>query len=377
LEKATLSKSRIVVNGRFLLQNITGVQRVEREILVALDKLALEGVMEAPEVVLPVKGEIIAEPELKVIKLERKGKLSGHLWEQFELPRYCKNKTLWCLGNTAPVLSLLSSSTKVLTMIHDLSYKYFPSAYSWKFKALYSALIPVEIAKSDVVVTVSNAEKKAMSEHYPNLHTKNFHAVQNGGIPDADADLARNQELPSLADRHFGIYVGSLSKRKNAEGVLRAAVTFLKRYPDMRFVVIGASSGVFDSFEVDIPAEVSERLEMRGQVNDPSVIYEAFSQARFLLFPSFYEASPMPPVEAMTFGCPVVSSKIPSLTERCGDAAMYCDADNQESIISAIDTIMTSEDKWRELSDAGLTKSATYSWRNQTEALLKLSGCKV
>ena len=85
----------------------------------------------------------------------------------------------------------------------------------------------------------------------------------------------------------------------------------------------------------------------------------------------------MPPVEAMTFGCPVVSSKIPSLTERCGDAAMYCDADNQESIISAIDTIMTSEDKWRELSDAGLTKSATYSWRNQTEALLKLSGCKV
>ena len=222
-----------------------------------------------------------------------------------------------------------------------------------------------------------HSEKKAMSEHYPNLHTKNFHAVQNGGIPDADADLARNQELPSLADRHFGIYVGSLSKRKNAEGVLRAAVTFLKRYPDMRFVVIGASSGVFDSFEVDIPAEVSERLEMRGQVNDPSVIYEAFSQARFLLFPSFYEASPMPPVEAMTFGCPVVSSKIPSLTERCGDAAMYCDADNQESIISAIDTIMTSEDKWRELSDAGLTKSATYSWRNQTEALLKLSGCKV
>ena len=74
MEKATLSKSRIVVNGRFLLQNITGVQRVEREILVALDKLALEGVMEAPEVVLPVKGEIIAEPELKVIKLERKGK---------------------------------------------------------------------------------------------------------------------------------------------------------------------------------------------------------------------------------------------------------------------------------------------------------------
>ena len=362
------------MNGRFLLQNITGVQRVEREILVALDRLALEGVIDLPEVVLPEKGEVISPPDLKVIQLKRIGRFSGHMWEQLELPKYCKSKTLWCLGNTAPLLSLLSRTTQVVTMIHDLSYKYFPSAYSWKFRALYSFLIPFEIAKSDAIVTVSNAERRAMSTHYPKLKQANFHALQNGGIPDQSAIEFADKTVPALYEREYGIYVGSLSKRKNAEGILKTAIKFLKAYPDMRFVVIGASSGVFDSFEIDIPVEVESRLEMRGQVNDPQQIYEAFKYARFLLFPSFYEASPMPPVEAMTFGCPVISSQIPSLQERCGEAALYCDPNNADTIYSAVEKLMSTEQLWTELSKAGRAKAAEYSWRSQTELLLKLSG---
>jgi glycosyltransferase involved in cell wall biosynthesis len=370
-----LTSCNIVLNGRFLLQNITGVQRVEREILVALDGLAKQGLIKTPEVLLPEKGDVIAMPELQAIKLSRKGRLSGHLWEQLELPKYCDSKTLWCLGNTAPVMSLLSSNTRVLTMIHDLSYKYFPSAYSWKFRALYSTLIPIEISKSDVVVTVSNAEKDAMSQHYPKLkNAAHFYAAQNGGITDDAAYAARTQPLPALADRGYGIYVGSLSKRKNAEGVLKAAVRFLETYPDMRFIVIGASSGVFDSFNIDIPDRVKQRLEMRGQVNVPKQIYDAFAHARFLLFPSFYEASPMPPVEAMTFGCPVIVSTIQSLRERCGDAALYCEPDDLQSISGAIDTLRASEVLWNKLSESGRAKAAEYSWRCQTETLLQLSG---
>jgi glycosyltransferase involved in cell wall biosynthesis len=373
-----LSNSKIVLNGRFLLQNITGVQRVEREILVALDRLALQGLIEVPEVLLPEKGDVISMPDLKVIKLNRKGRLKGHLWEQLELPKYCGSATLWCLGNTAPIISLMSSKTSVLTMIHDLSYKYFPAAYSWKFRVLYSTLIPIEIDKSDVVVTVSNAEKNAMAKHYPKLkNVANFHSVQNGGVPDEDAVIATSKALPSLANRNYGIYVGSLSKRKNAEGVLKEAIRFLESYPNMRFVVIGAASGVFDSFNINIPSNVSERLEMRGQVNDPQEIYNAFSHARFLLFPSFYEASPMPPIEAMTYGCPVISSTIPSLKERCGDAALYCDPYNAQSISEAVDTLMASDSIWIKLSEAGRAQAAKYSWRRQTEALIKLSGGEI
>jgi glycosyltransferase involved in cell wall biosynthesis len=369
-----LNTSEIVLNGRFLLQNVTGVQRVEREILVALDELASQGIIRPPKVILPKKGDVISMPDLKVIKLTRKGFLSGHFWEQIELPKYCYSKNLWCLGNTAPVLSLLSKKTRVLTMIHDLSYKYFPSAYSWKFKALYSALIPIEISKSEVVVTVSNAEKNAMSHQYSSLkNAQNFYAVQNGGVTDQAHDLVDTKNLPKFCDRSYGIYVGSLSKRKNAEGVLKAAIQFLQSYPDMRFVVIGSGSEVFDAFNFEIPNDIKNRLEMRGQINVPEKIYNAFSRARFLLFPSFYEASPLPPIEAMTFGCPVIASSIASLEERCGDAALYCNPHDLQDICDKIDNLMASEVLWNKLSKAGFKRAAKYSWRRQSETILELS----
>ncbi|WP_376870461.1 glycosyltransferase family 4 protein [Albirhodobacter sp. R86504] len=354
---------------------MTGVQRVEREILGALDQMTAAGEIEAPEIVLPAVGEIIAPPDLKSLKLTRVGTRTGHLWEQIDLPQYARGKMLWCLGNTAPIVSLMSRDTRVLTMVHDLSYKYVPEAYSWKFRAFYSALIPIAFRKSDVVVTVSNSEKAAISEHYPFLrNAETFHAVQNGGVPDDVALKAHAEEFPPMEARGYGIYVGSLSKRKNAEGVLKAAIRFLESYPEMRFVVIGAGSAVFDSFEIDIPDAVKDRLELRGQINDPTQIYAAFAQARFLLFPSFYEASPMPVVEAMTFGCPVIASSIPSLTERCGEAALYCQPHDQTSISDAIDRLMTSPDLWETLSAAGRSKAATYSWAGQTNSLLRLSG---
>lgn len=369
-----MKRPLLALNGRFLLQNITGVQRVEREILLSLDEMVADGVIECPEILLPSKGELVAPIDLKCIKLKRVGSLSGHLWEQFELPKYAKGKVLWCLGNTAPVLSLFARKTTVLTMVHDLSYKYFPTAYNWKFRALYSSLIPLVIRKSDAVVTVSESEKAAMGKYYRQLlDADNFHAVQNGGITDASVKEAQSLVVPSRVERGYGIFVGSLSKRKNAEGVLKAAVDFLKAYPDMRFVVIGSGSAVFDSLDVEIPEDVKSRLEMRGQVNDHQAIYDAFTNARFLLFPSFYEASPLPPIEAMTFGCPVISSTIPSLKERCGDAALYCEPNDHADIIKAIDQIMQSDDLWENLSKAGRSKAAKYSWRKQTETLLRLS----
>ncbi|MEM5478101.1 glycosyltransferase family 1 protein [Pacificibacter sp. AS14] len=365
--------SEIVLNGRFLLQDVTGVQRVQREVLAALDEMAAAGDIPTPIVLLPAQGNIVAEPVLKSIKFTRTGRFSGHLWEQLELPKLCKGKTLLCLGNTAPVVSLLSKTTRVVTMVHDLSYKYFPTAYSWKFKAFYSTLIPLVLRKSDAVVTVSLAEKKAMSRHYPFLAgLSGFHGLQNGGLPDAVATAFLSDGVPDKEQRGHGIYVGSLSKRKNADSVLRAAVTFLQTYPDMKFVVIGAGSSVFESLSVDVPEDIKDRLEMWGQINDPLKIYDAFKHARFLVFPSFYEASPLPPIEAMTLGCAVVSSSIPSLQERCGDAAVYCDPDDLSSITAAVDRLMTEPDLWENLSQAGRVQAAKYSWKSQTEALLNI-----
>ncbi len=363
---------RIVLNGRFLTQDVTGVQRVAREVLGELDKLATERAIETPRLL--VSSETLKNmPVLQTIEPEVIGKRRGHLWEQLDLPKQIDNDVLLCLGNTAPVASLRSKKTPVVTMVHDLSYRYFPDAYSWSFKALYERLIPYVLRRSAFVATVSHSEKAAIETHYPFLKdSPRLVPVQNGGLPDDVAQELQAESLPGFDERPYGLYVGSLSKRKNAVGIIKSAIEFLRKYPQRRFVVIGASSSVFEGIDIDVPADVQDRLEMRGQINDPDQVYAAYRNAQFLVFPSFYEASPLPPIEAMTLGCPVISSRIPSLKERCGDAAVYCDADDIDTIVAAMSNLTEDAGFWQDRSQAAREHARTYSWRRQTQELISL-----
>lgn len=365
--------SSFSINGRFLLQSVTGVQRVAREVLAVFDAMAARGDMLPPRLLLPRKGELVNPPSLKAIRLERIGRLSGHAWEQLELPLEAGPEPLLCLGNTAPLTRLWSHGKPVVTMVHDLSYRYFPSAYSWKFRAVYNWLIPQVLRYSDRVVTVSRSEYDAIVRHYPTLaDNPRLSFSQNGGLPDAIAREVLSETPRPMAERGYGLYVGSLTRRKNAEGVLRAAVEFLRLYPDMRFVVVGASAPSFESVSVDVPTSVCARLEFRGQVNDATAIYDIYRGARFLLFPSFYEASPLPPIEGMSFGCPAVVSRIPSLVERCGEAAVYCQSEDHASVMDAVRRVMDNPDEWQARSDAARTQAAGYSWTAQAEAIVAL-----
>jgi hypothetical protein len=67
--------------------------------------------------------------DLKYVKKKYLGVGSGHLWEQFILPLYSSKELLLCLGNTAPLISLFLNRKTIVT-VHDLSFKYFPDAYS-------------------------------------------------------------------------------------------------------------------------------------------------------------------------------------------------------------------------------------------------------
>lgn len=365
--------SHITINGRFLLQAVTGVQRVAREILGELDRMAAANEIPPPRVLLPKAGKITGSLDLQKIRPERIGRWSGHAWEQLDLPRECGAEPLLCLGNTAPVSRLHRKGEPVVTMVHDLSYAYFPEAYSWQFRAVYRALLPQVARYSERVVTVSKAEMKSIARHFPALaDSGRLSFFPNGGVRDAAMRTALADANRGPERRNYGLYVGSLTRRKNAEGILRAAVDFLRRYPKMRFVVIGSTGASFQSVTSDVSVDVANRLEFHGQVDDTNEIYAAYRNARFLLFPSFYESSGLPPIEAMTFGCPVVSSRIPALLERCGNAAVYCAADDQGSIAAAIDVLMRDDVSWREQSEAARSRAATFSWNAQARGLLDL-----
>jgi glycosyltransferase involved in cell wall biosynthesis len=377
--------THLAINGRFLVQDVTGVQRVAMEFVRALDSLLAEDAYHAfqVELVAPARGDLVTLPRLEVVRLRRAGRLSGHLWEQFELPGLVGRIPLLCLGNVAPLARLATRSAPVFTMVHDLSYKYFPASYTPAFRALYQVLVPAALARSAHVFTVSETERTSIRRHYGHLvGDERLTAVQNGGGEPARrlAATARlvagsgSPEQAGVAARERRcLYVGSLTRRKNAEGLVRAAID-LARQEDLDFEFVGATGAGLEDVGLHIPADVESRIRFLGQVNDPATVAEHYLRASVLLFPSFYEASPLPPVEAMALGCPVVAADIPSLRERCGDAALYCDPADVGSMVRQVSRLVNDPDLWREQQQRGFQQAATYSWRTQVGTVLDTIG---
>lgn len=360
---------RVVINGRFLCQHVTGVQRVAIEYLIAIDEMLARG--EFPgvdvEVAIPAASPVITDLSLRRVRPVTLGRAQGHRWEQTELARYAAGSTLICFGNVAPIYSLLSRRTRVVTFIHDLSFLYFPEAYSWRFRWLYRALVPAALALSDVTVTVAEVERTSIERTYRVLRRwYDLVVLQNGGLRE-DRPGIEVEPLPSHLRERTALYVGSLTKRKNADKLL-AAAQITHREDGIPLVIIGATGPNFSTTDRSIvPADAARFL---GQIDDAGLVYEHMQRAQVFVFPSLYEASPLPPVEAMANGCPVVAADIPSIRERCGDAVLYCEPSDERSIASAVIALCEDENLWNEMQRRGLKQAAKYSWQQQAMTLL-------
>ncbi|WP_440980289.1 glycosyltransferase family 4 protein (plasmid) [Sphingomonas pseudosanguinis] len=351
----------IIINGRFLTQGITGVQRYARELLPAFDAL-LDSRPELRVRLLTPPIDHDSVPALRNIRHESVGRRQGHAWEQLDLPRHVGRAVLFCPGNTAPVASLLGRGRVVVT-VHDLSYRYFPEAYSRGFRLLYNRLIPLILRRADRVVTVSQSERRAILEHYP-FADERLIAIQNGGLP-----TGIDEQTPDPAADPTVLYVGSLSKRKNFPGMLAAAIR-LARTRGTRFVFIGGVPQGLTETLSSVPDDLRDHIRFAGQVNDWDQLLAAYRSAHCFLFPSFYEASPLPPIEAMGCGCPVIAGDIPSLRERCDDAARYCDPADIDGIVAAVEAVLDDPAHASALRAAGYAQARRYSWHHCAQATL-------
>jgi glycosyltransferase involved in cell wall biosynthesis len=359
----------VVINGRFLTQRITGVQRYARELVQALDS----SLHDDPQLTIIVMSPKLSGPPplLRNIEVRQVGHLQGHAWEQFELPWYSRGRLIFCPGNTAPIVSLLAGQRVVVT-VHDLSFKYFPDAYRPAFRLWYRLVIPLVLRRANAVITVSETERQAIIRQYPLVSTR-LHAVANGGLPPS---CMSNNITTDSQNGDYVLYVGSLSKRKNFPRMLKVACLLaIKR--KFHFVFVGDSSKSLVPSFFKIPDEISSRITFVGSVSDPAALSSYYRNAACFIFPSLYESSGLPPVEAMACGCPVIAADIPALRERCGDAAFYCDPNDINSIAGSIERVMDHIELRSKLKMLGYKRASMFTWdrcARETLNLIRQSG---
>jgi glycosyltransferase involved in cell wall biosynthesis len=357
----------ISINGRFLGQRLTGVQRVGYEVTLALNEIV--GANQRPglcvRILLPDQACLDTFEGLgcsNIIPILARGG-SGHLWEQITLPRHVGDGRLLCLGNSAPLLSLLSRQPPAV-MLHDQAHMLFPKDYSVGYRVVHRLLEAIIIRRSAPLLLVSEAERAQLARTHPSA-ARLATLAPNGSWSRDQVQATVGRDQGADASERYGLFVGGVNKRKNSDAALAVAIQ-LARQRSQPFRFVGPTNTGFND---RIPADVRHLVRSVGYVED-AALPDLYRGAAFLLYPSFYEASGLPPSEAMTFGCPVIASDLPVMRERCGDAALYCDPYDVPAICHAAMRVLDEPSLAASLAIAGRVRVRSLTWRNQALAIV-------
>ncbi len=309
---------KLVINGAFLAEPVTGVQRYAGETLSCLDRRLADVPVE-----IAVPGDLpeSAIPKYRNIPAVRLGPTGRSIrwWEQKELGKYLKEKQTFGihLCNTFPL-----SWPKGLIVIHDIVYKTREPLFSPgpdKKEIIYRRLLYKKaFEEADELATVSCFTRREILNCY-NPRNPRITIAGNGWehflrvVPD-NAVFAEN---PRIIPGNYFLYCGSLSKYKNIPWVVQNA----RLHPELWYVISGGNFGE-TVLGQDLPNVI-----LPGRVSDEQM--KALMQhCRAFLFPSKYEGFGIPPMEALSCGARIIVSDIPVMHEIYGQTALYVDPDS-------------------------------------------------
>lgn len=347
-----------VVNGRYLTQKATGVHRYAFEICNKLHEMGVDFHVAVPNEI---------HPDYKFsFKVVKCGSLNTHLWEQISLPRYLKrigSPLLISFTGCGP----LNYSNQIMT-IHDVSHERYPEWFSKNYYRFYHYMMPRIGKKAHAVLTVSEFSKKEIVDTL-GINDEKIHVVhsnvpfQNKPSKEEILSFKRNPE----AERYI-LAVSSMDPRKN---FIRLVEAFDKiKDKSVKLYIIGMSFKAFNT--PDLQKLIGENVHLPGYIPDEK-LQTMYQNALLSVYPSLYEGFGLPPLESMTYGCPVINSDIPALREVSQDAALYVDPYNVEDITEKIEQLLVDEPLRKELQEKGLLQIKKYSWDKSAKQVYELA----
>ncbi len=344
-----------VVNGRFLCQPVTGVQRYAKEIVAALDGLLTQSNGKG-QILTPTAASLAQYQSIEIAKV---GHTKGYLWEQSELLAHAR-KPILSLCNVGPVLA-----KEQVVCIHDANIFREPGSYSWAFRSAYKALMPALARRAARIATVSRASASDLANYLP-LKLADISVIPNGHEHALRWRATRSNLARSFNGRRsFVLLIGSLARHKNLDLVLKQSVALDALGLDI--VVAGGTSSIFNGAAPLRRPSVS----WLGRVSDDDLAF-LYSNALCLAFPSRSEGFGLPLTEAMALGCPVVSSNSTSMLEVCGNAALHASPEDSDAWFAHFTALFRSTQLRSELAERGRQRVKRFSWTESARAYLNI-----
>ena len=297
------------------------------------------------------------------------------LWTQLALPfdlfaHSPRPNVFFSPTHYAPRFSPVPTAISIM----DLSFIHFPELfkkrdlYQLKNWTRYSA------KKASVIFTISKSTKDDIIKTYNINESKVIVAY-----PGISVKSNKNKDWNMTNLNRFGIknnyilFVGTLQPRKNIERLVEAFSLLSKdsEFESIQLVIVGKKGWLYEPIlAAPKKYDVEDKVLFLDSIKDDDLPV-LYTNALCFVLPSLYEGFGFPVLEAMQYGCPVVTSNVSSLPEVGGDAALYVNPEDVDDIELKIKKLLKNDSLRKELIKKGYEQVKKFNWKKTAEETLK------
>lgn len=263
--------------------------------------------------------------------------------------------------------------------IHDLGYLMFSGQFKkydfWQLK--YWSAISIIISK--YIICPSQSVKKDIVRHYSFTSKKAkvvYHGYDNKRFNTKISQKLVRQTLKKYRiEGEYILFLSTLKPSKNIEGLVKAFDLLREQIynKNLKLVIAGKKGWLYESIFAKVrELGLTKRViftDYLPEKEKPALI----SGAKLFVLPSFWEGFGIDVLEAMACGTPVVVSNVASLPEVAGDAGIYVDPDDVQSITDGIKKVLNMDAKrYNKQVELSLKQVKKFSWEKAAKQTLKI-----
>lgn len=247
----------------------------------------------------------------------------------------------------------------MITTYHDTNF-----VTEYNYNPRMKRLQEKSLQRADAIIAVSENTRRDMLSHF-NVDESKVTVIHHGiDVPKIPAGLEAR-----VVPEPYILYVGMRHRFKNFINFIRGFGAIAARYPGLKVV---CTRSPFTKEEQELFTQLGIADRMQVVTANEVTLNRLYRDAMFFVFPSLYEGFGMPILEAMANGCPTAIADASCFPEIGGDASLYFDPRDIDSIAHALETMVQDDSLRQDLIRKGLERSALFTWQRTADRHLAL-----
>lgn len=298
-------------------------------------------------------------------------------WTQIRLSWEMLRRPAEVLFVPAHVLPRVMPKKNVVT-VHDVGFHTNPHLYRSRDRRFHEWSTKDIAKRGNRIITVSEYSGREISEYY-GISADKIAITPNGVDHDLYRPIAETQEVEERLKRYklhkpYFLAIGRLEAKKNIANLVKAFSLFKARRgvgDPLTLVLIGNPGFGYEEIKRAIAdSSYKESIVQLGYVPESDMPF-LINAAEALVHPSWCEGFGIPPVQAMSCGCPVLASNIGALVEVIGrESAIFFPPGEPEAMVTAMNKIVDDTSLKQKLRMSGIIRASKYTWKATAEKTL-------